>query len=602
MPKKNSALNIIILFLVLGIIFVLIGLVVIFFNKNNEDNIDFSLLGNENMMILLGDDYVEPGFIAKTNDELLDEKVFISGKVNTNERGVYPLTYTLFYGQRTYVLKRIVNVIYQDGIKLLGNNDMYILINGNYQEKGYLAYKNDQDVSDKVKIENNIDFNKEGVYEVKYTYDDLEAIRKVYISSFDNYFNVDYDKNSDLEDIKLKITIDESKIAKYYLPSSLEMHENSEYRITENGDYFFDIYDYYNNKKTVKISINNIKKELLTLSCNAIVSNNSTLVNVNSNKSIVKYYYNGLESNNTSYQFNKRVDNVKVQVITADNESRTINCSIKYNITDKLEIHFIASGHYDDAILIRTNDKTIFIDGGRYNCKDLVLKYLQDVGVKKIDALIGSHIQNDHIASQAAILDTYPVSMIYYPDNIKNCVSRQTCEEVDQKYIVNALNRHNITPTIVSAPKLIEIGKMKLYFIGPEKIGYNINNNSFIFILKFGNNTFMFTGDSDSPLNDVNTLTSQASKLGIGLDIDMLKYPHHGNKTLKLNFLQATTPKYVIVPNYKAPQYPNATNLATLSNVSASVYRQSDGNNILLTSDGTKITVTTNVLATDYKR
>ena len=146
---------------------------------------------------------------------------------------------------------------------------------------------------------------------------------------------------------------------------------------------------------------------------------------------------------------------------------------------------------------------------------------------------------------------------------------------------------------------------MTLYFIAPTKKVCNNNNNSFIFILKYQNNTFMFTGDSYSAFNDVETLQNQASKLGLNnINVDMLKYPDHGNETLYEKVLNAINPKMIIVPNYKAAKYPSEANKNLISKHNIKLYRQSDSTtgNITLISDGDNTQVLMHTSANDYRK
>jgi beta-lactamase superfamily II metal-dependent hydrolase len=272
-----------------------------------------------------------------------------------------------------------------------------------------------------------------------------------------------------------------------------------------------------------------------------------------------------------------------------------------------LEIHFIANGHYDDAILIRTDDKTIFIDGGRIGCKTADINYLKELGVTKIDYMIGSHADYDHIQAQAYIMDTFPVERILYPIDIYTCLSTNKCENAeDVDLVLESLRRNNKVAEQVSIPSKISVGKMTLYFIAPwNLVDNNNNNNSFIFILTYGKNSFMFTGDTYTPLNSISTLTAKAQSLGLkDIDVDMLKYPHHGNNPMSDKILNATNPSMIVVPNYHASKYPTEENQNIIKNHNIAMYRQSDSTtgNITLTSDGTNIKVYMNSSASTYKR
>ena len=138
---------------------------------------------------------------------------------------------------------------------------------------------------------------------------------------------------------------------------------------------------------------------------------------------------------------------------------------------------------------------------------------------------------------------------------------------------------------------------MTLYFFEPTTISrsgkYPQNANSFIFTLKYRNNSFMFTGDIGLGSSKIESINKYSSQFGISTDIDVLKYPHHGNGTMPDSFLTAFKPEYVIVPNNRSPKYPDSNNIATLRRHNVKIYRQSDSKtgNIYIKSDGTNISI-----------
>lgn len=266
----------------------------------------------------------------------------------------------------------------------------------------------------------------------------------------------------------------------------------------------------------------------------------------------------------------------------------------------KLEMFFINSGNYDDAILIRTDSNVIMIDGGRYGCSKKVTPYLKNLGITKIDLMIGSHLHFNHIQAQADILNNFSVSNITYPDDIFTCASRNSCDTEDQKYILDAIKNKNMTPKVTKPGDIITIGDMKLYFMEPVSIDtsskYRQNVNSSVFILKYKNNSFMFTGDIALGSSQINHIKSYASSMGISTNVDVLKYPHHGNTTISDNLLNTIKPKYVIVPNRGAGSKPTSDNISRLNNHGVKIYTQNDSStgNIYLQSDGTNIKITSN--------
>ena len=362
-----------------------------------------------------------------------------------------------------------------------------------------------------------------------------------------------------------------------------------------------------NNKVTLYSSGANETIECATevdinATCKAVIKKNETTITVTtSNTNIEKYVYNDkYESKSNKYVIPGQQMSNKV-TLHSNGQKKTFVCTNEV-VKTNLEIHLFNSGHYDDAILIRTDDKTLFIDGGRIGCQDKVLAYLKEAGVKTIDLLIGSHVEYDHVQVQGPIVDTFTVKEALYSVDINTCNSRGTCESKDQQYVLSALKRHNVKTTVAAVPSVVTVGDLKLYIIGPLSITSNKNNNSLIFIMKYYDNTFMFTGDSYSSFMNVNGLTNNAKKIGLSsIAVDVLKYPHHGNNPMNTTVLNAMKPKMIVVPNALAPQYPSSSNTNLIKNMGIKLYRVSDGN-ILLLSDGSNINVKMGVKASDYKR
>lgn len=342
--------------------------------------------------------------------------------------------------------------------------------------------------------------------------------------------------------------------------------------------------------------------KIILLVCLFMTSTITNLVfNIIESTTQSRFAYCWEEANLTKITDLKRIErerqNREIDIPINNNNSSQIP-----DANSRLEIHFIGNGYYDDAILIRDNDNVVFIDGGRYKAYKKDYAYLKDLGIKKIDVMIGSHLHDDHIAAQSYILDKYTVGKIYYPDNVLNCADRGTCRKKDQEYMVPALKKHNKTVQVLKQKDTFIVGNMQFYILGPTKLTTNINNNSFIFILKYFNNTFMFTGDSVFP--NLSGNINNAKSLGINFNVDFLKYQHHGNATMSDKILDAVKPKYIVVPNYNAKQYPNEANTNRILKRNIKMYKLTDSKtgNVAVFSDGNNITIVNNAKASDYKR
>ena len=615
--KKNSFKWIIFIglgcILILGLIFIFIG------RKKISYYIDLS--GNREITIYKGDIYIEPGYTArdsKGND--LTDKVVVNNMIDISTTGTYEIIYTL----NNTEVKRIINVLEKPTgatiMYLKGSTTIYLKVGDTYQEPGYKVIDSvDGNLGDKVTVTGSVDTSKVGTYKLIYSVTNNSGVttskQRVIVVMDSNISLTLNNEDYTNKNVNINIYVMDNYFDYLILPNGNKVTSKSyTYEVSDNGEYKFIIYNKLGEKTEKTIRVKNIDKVSPTGSCSGTYGNGKSNITIKSsdNIGIQKYVIDGVSYVSNNITLDREVSSVSVRIYDKALNFKDISCSLskrgssssKPVIRSKnMEIHFIASGHYDDAILIRTDNKVILIDSGRWDCREKVTPYLKELGISKIDLMIGSHLDNDHIAAQGDILSKFIVDKIYYPDDIFNCVSKKTCVKFDQENILEALNKYNKKPEIIVPPKKIIVGEMELYFLAPNKITSSKNDNSFIFILKFYNNTFMFTGDAGTTLT-VNNLQNNATLLGIDLKVDMLKYPHHGNASISWNTLDKLDPEYVIVPNNGASRYPNSDNRNMLSKKGIKVYRQSDSKtgNIVLLTNGNKIEVFNDAVASSYKR
>ena len=605
--------------IIIPIIFIiLVSTIFILKKDNNKNNTNYLFLeGNEIITLYQGNDYIEPGYKAhNSQNEDLTNKIKINSNLNTKVIGEYEITYTI--GNITK--KRIIKVIEKPKVhtfirlNTIDNNvHIYIKLGETYKEPGYQVFSSTgENLNNKVKITGTIDTSKKGTYTLTYSLVDqngvtISATRTITVMNTEINLSLNTKEYTN-KDVEIKINIEDNLFDYLLLPDNTKVKEKSYiYKVSSNGKYTFKTYNTKGIEEEASIEVTNIDKIAPTGTCNGYYKNGKTTININAtdNIEINKYIINNKEYYTKNITLYESIKNANIAIYDKAGNKKEISCQLE-NKNSKLEIHFIASGAYDDAILIRTNDKTILIDSGQWACRKNVTPYLKTIGVTKIDAMLGSHLHFNHIQAQADILANFSVDKIYYPDDIFTCAKRKSCNEEDQNHILNEIKKQNKTPIITTPGQKITIDEIELYFLGPEKIvtggSYPQNYNSSIMILKFYNNTFMFTGDAVGNTLNITNIEKYANNLGIKLDVDLLKYPHHGNANLPDKFLQTIKPEYTIVPNYKASHFPSSTNINKFKQYNVNMYRQSDSKtgNILITSDGTNIKIYNDVTAENY--
>ena len=80
----------------------------------------------------------------------------------------------------------------------------------------------------------------------------------------------------------------------------------------------------------------------------------------------------------------------------------------------EMTVHYINVGQ-GDSILIQVNNKNMLIDAGPGKSKDMLLKYLDSLNLKKIDYVIATHPHEDHIGNLDDVINKYEIGAFYSP-------------------------------------------------------------------------------------------------------------------------------------------------------------------------------------------
>lgn len=244
---------------------------------------------------------------------------------------------------------------------------------------------------------------------------------------------------------------------------------------------------------------------------------------------------------------------------------------------DLLKVSFLDVGQAD-SILINANNKYMLIDAGNNEDGEKLVTYLKSLGVEKFDYVVGTHAHEDHIGGMDNIIDSFDIGTFYMPDVI---TTTKTFEDV-----LDSLEKKNLnfdTPQIGST---FDLGKAKIETIYVGKDSKNLNDSSIILKLAYGNISFLFTGDTESDVEE--------TLLNKDIESDVLKVAHHGSNTSSSNaFLKKVNPKYAIISVGTGNSYghPKSVILDRLEKLGTKIYRTDELGTIIVTTDGEKIEV-----------
>ena len=169
--EQNKRLRLIIKLIIL---FLLLIIIVLFYFKKNVIFTDFYLKGDPTVIVNYGDTYKDEGFVAKLYNKDISDQVKVEGKIDYKKLGSYKVTYKLRvkYLNIDKVLIRKVKVVDKvpPVLEVSSDETVYLDENDTYVTPAYKATDNvDGDLTNKVKVESNLDVTKIGEYKETFT-------------------------------------------------------------------------------------------------------------------------------------------------------------------------------------------------------------------------------------------------------------------------------------------------------------------------------------------------------------------------------------------------------------------------------------------------
>ncbi|MBQ8234824.1 MAG: DNA internalization-related competence protein ComEC/Rec2, partial [Bacilli bacterium] len=233
---------------------------------------------------------------------------------------------------------------------------------------------------------------------------------------------------------------------------------------------------------------------------------------------------------------------------------------INFNyIISEASIHFIDVGQ-GDCTLFRVSNNNILIDtGGIYNrelSKNTLIPYFKSLGIRKLDYLIITHGDFDHMGEAINLVNNFKVDKVIF-----NCGEFNELE----KGLISVLDSKGLIYD--SCIEEINVDDNKLYFLN-SGIYDNENDNSNVIYTEIDNYKFLFMGDASLDVEK-----DMIKKYSID-NIDVLKVGHHGSKTSSsMEFIDSINPRYSIISVGKNNRY-HHPNKEVLDNLRESrVYR-----------------------------
>lgn len=244
-----------------------------------------------------------------------------------------------------------------------------------------------------------------------------------------------------------------------------------------------------------------------------------------------------------------------------------------------LQVHFIDVGQ-GDATLITYDGHAMLIDGGDNSKGTAIQKYLMDNGIEKLDYVIGTHPDADHIGGLDVIIYKFNCDNIIMPD-----VGKDTKSYEDLIMSIEEKDYEIINP---KEDMKLYMGDVEFTVLSPnkDKTYEDINDYSIVLRMEYKDISFIFAGDAGKLVME-DILTKD-----VELDCDVYKVAHHGSADSYCeDFYNKMSPAYMIISCGKDNDYnhPHKEIMDYIDKNNIITYRTDQNGDIVAYTDGEKI-------------
>ena len=196
--------------------------------------------------------------------------------------------------------------------------------------------------------------------------------------------------------------------------------------------------------------------------------------------------------------------------------------------TGAISMTLLDVGQGLSAVVQTANYWLVYDTGIKYSAesdtgKSVILPFLRQQGASKIDKLIISHGDNDHIGGAVSLMRGMPAGQVLTsaPEQLSD-----------------------YSPTLCAAGQSWTWDKVRFELLSPQQAFVSENDNSCVLKIQSEQGSVLMTSDIEASAESWLTKT-----YGNSLKANVLIAPHHGSKTSStLKFLQAVQPDYVLIP------------------------------------------------------
>lgn len=256
----------------------------------------------------------------------------------------------------------------------------------------------------------------------------------------------------------------------------------------------------------------------------------------------------------------------------------------------KMMITILDVGQGDGIVLHAKDGTTILIDGGSTDSgkvgKYRITPFLKYYGISRIDYMIMTHADEDHISGQLELMQQQKqngisIGVLLLPQ------PEQSCQDENYRNMIQTAQKYRVAIQLIRRGDCFYFADFTLECIHPEKDFLADSANAYSTTLRLICNRFsmLFTGDLEK--NGENAVQEELKRISAKCDI--LKVAHHGSKYASSDaFLDVICPRYACISCGKHNRYghPHKELLKRLTDRGCSVWQTQERGAICIQTDG----------------
>ena len=272
-----------------------------------------------------------------------------------------------------------------------------------------------------------------------------------------------------------------------------------------------------------------------------------------------------------------------------------------------LHVDFLDVGQGDAALLTMPDGTTLLVDGGgrpNFNVSEVddgdepferdtrtigegvVSQYLWSRGLDRIDYILATHADADHIAGLNDVAQNFKTRGAI--------VARTPADDEEYRSFAATMKQSGVPISVIGGGDELHFGTVSARVLWPPPIADQSapsrNNDSIVLLVRYGNKSLLLTGDLEKQGE------TAVLRKGINLNTDVVKVPHHGSKTSSIDaFVSATAPSLAVISVGRTSMFghPSQDVVARWRAIGAQVMTTGQRGTISVVTDGKVLEVST---------